>query len=169
MGPITTCWDLKEIGGSRTTAMRIKKEKLTETRWEGFINNQSTATGAKHGRRMTPQQQRSNRATVHRRRLSHPRVSVTSVNSLTSSQSQINLPGPHATPRKESTIPEESDEVSIAPTETTDEEDAGGYSKGRSSKHSDWLNYLPDMSSESKDNYDYLGFYFVWRDQFCLS
>ncbi|XP_078584732.1 uncharacterized protein LOC144866914 [Branchiostoma floridae x Branchiostoma japonicum] len=37
MMPISSCWDLKEPGGGKTTQQKLKKEKMTETKWAQFI------------------------------------------------------------------------------------------------------------------------------------
>ncbi|XP_078665253.1 coiled-coil domain-containing protein 60-like isoform X2 [Branchiostoma floridae x Branchiostoma belcheri] len=38
MMPISSCWDLKEPGGTKTTQQKLKKEKMTETKWAQFIS-----------------------------------------------------------------------------------------------------------------------------------
>ncbi|XP_050965797.1 coiled-coil domain-containing protein 60 isoform X2 [Labeo rohita] len=37
VGPVTSCWDVRDPGTSRTTIKRLNKEKAIEAKWEQFI------------------------------------------------------------------------------------------------------------------------------------
>ncbi|KAK2911035.1 hypothetical protein Q8A67_003168 [Cirrhinus molitorella] len=42
LGPVTSCWDLRDPGTSRTTIKRLNKEKAIEAKWEQFIASPKT-------------------------------------------------------------------------------------------------------------------------------
>ncbi|CAH1773653.1 unnamed protein product [Owenia fusiformis] len=146
MGPISRSWNLKEIGGTKTTVKRLQKEKSNETKWEAWVNNQSIGKISKRFSKTSPHKLKKAPSNLHARQGSvttstsnspHGSMSQLSMSRAASNQSLMQAPSSPGINNKQheiTDIPEHGEvsrDVTIEKQPVEEEEvGGGGYAKG---------------------------------------